>query len=269
MEKLLLGKGIKKKSSSAGSSSLCDFHMFVMKGHGECGDSAFAYCDDNQAIIAVFDGVSGEPGAAHASSLAAADVLESLKGKQPSEDNLKEALIHASRKILHGYTTATIISISKDGSFVMASVGDSPVYGLNSKSELDLEMNLGRPVGKGDSILKFMNFRSMVTSVLGPSEVDMEIRFNQGRISKGEVFIIASDCLCDNLFVKVADGYVTDASGSDDLQSIIGSLREPEKILKSIEDEILKRMQQGNVEKPGKMLSPKQDDLSIIVLRWL
>jgi serine/threonine protein phosphatase PrpC len=231
--------------------------------------SAFAYCDDERAIIAVFDGVSGEPDAAHASSLAATEVLEFLKEKHHDDKVIRDALIHASREILKGYTTASVISITKDGSFIMATVGDSPIYGVAADGDLGLEIKPGRPVGKGDAIFKFMNFRTLVTSVLGPSEVDMEIQMKEGKISKNEMLILASDGLSDNLFVKVKEGYVTDASGVDDLKELIGTLRDPEKIVKKLEEELKSRIPKGKIEKPGAVLHPKNDDLAIIVLRWL
>jgi serine/threonine protein phosphatase PrpC len=269
MEKLLLGKGITKKASASCESKICNLHMLLMKGHGECGDSAFAYCDDERVIIAVFDGVSGEPDASHASSLAATEVLEFLKSKPHDDKSIRDALIHASKEIMKGYTTASVISILKDGSFIMATVGDSPIYGIDSDGELGLEIKPGRPVGKGDAIFKFMNFRTLVTSVLGPSEVDMEIQMKEGKISKDQMIILASDGLSDNLFVKVTDGYVTDASGSDDLKEIIGDIKTPEKIVKKLEEELSSRIPKGNIEKPGAVLHPKADDLAIIALRWL
>jgi serine/threonine protein phosphatase PrpC len=269
MERLLLGRGITEKASAGLKTQICELHMLVRKGHGECGDSAFAYCDDERAILAVFDGVSGEPDAANASSLAATHVIEFLKSKPHDDKAIRDALIHASREILKGYTTASVVSIQKNGSFIMASVGDSPIYGLNKSGELGLEIPPGRPVGKGDAIFKFMNFRTLVTSVLGPSEVDMEIQIKEGKISSGEILIIASDGLSDNLFVKVKDGYVEDASGSDDLKDLIGALSDPRKIVKNLEDELSKRIAKGKVEKPGLVLFPKHDDLAIIVLRWL
>ncbi len=269
MEKLLLGKGISDKASASCESKICNLHMVVIKGHGECGDSAFAYCDDERVIIAVFDGVSGEPDASHASSLAATDIIEFLKPKPHNDRNIRDAIIHASKEILKGYTTASIISITKDGSFIMATVGDSPIYGMDKEGELGLEIRPGRPVGKGDAIFKFMNFRTLVTSVLGPSEIDMEIQMKEGKISKDEIIILSSDGLSDNLFVKVKDGYVEDASGADDLKELIGEMKTPEKIVKTLEEELKSRISKGNVEKPGLVLHPKPDDLAIIVLRWL
>jgi serine/threonine protein phosphatase PrpC len=269
MENLLLGKRITQKASAGFESKICHIHALVMKGHGECGDSAFVYSDDERAIIAVFDGVSGEPDAAHASSLGATELLEFLKKKPHDDKSIRDALIHASKQIIKGYTTASVISILKDGSFIMATVGDSPIYGMDKDGNLGLEIKPGRPVGKGDAIFKFMNFRTLVTSVLGPSEVDMEIQMKEGRISKGEILILASDGLSDNLFVKVKEGYVTDASGSDDLKELIGELKTPEKIVKRLEEELTARISTGKIEKPGEVLHPKPDDLAIIVLRWL
>jgi serine/threonine protein phosphatase PrpC len=93
MEKLMPGAAIKKQMTSSLSSGFGEACALVKRGHEECGDSAFIYIDDDKAILGVFDGVSGEPGAATASSLAATVVLEALKGlKKVDEEAIKKAL---------------------------------------------------------------------------------------------------------------------------------------------------------------------------------
>ncbi len=269
MEKLLLGRGIMTKAEHGGRTKLCQFYALVKKGHEECGDSAFVYADETQAIIAVLDGVSGEAGAASASSLAAASVLESLKGKRPTEKDIREAFISASRKIMHGFTTISVVMVDEGGRFIMASVGDSPIYGITREGGIGLEHPLGRPVADGDALLKFLSFRNLVTSVLGPSSTDIEIRVSKGTIKKGEMVLIASDGLSDNLYLITKAGYVTDSSGVQDLKRLIGKLRSPERIVKMLDKEVESRISKGKVEEKCRVLVPKEDDVAIIALRWL
>jgi len=267
MEKLLLGNNIKDKDECGEKGKLCDFYAIVQKGHEECGDSAFAYTDD-KVIFAVLDGVSGEPGAASASSIAAITILETLKTKKLTEKAVKEAVIAATRQISHGLTTLALVFIDKKGSFIMASVGDSPIYGI-SKGKIGMEIPLGRPVNSGDSLLKFLSFRNLVTSVLGPSGVDIELHMKKGKLKKGEMVILASDGLSDNLYLITTEGYVTDASGSKDLKELIGASKDPKAIVKKLMKEVQDRISKGKIEKNGKVLVPKVDDIAIIALRWL
>lgn len=269
MERLLLGSGISAKAETGGRMGLCEYHMLVRRGHEECGDSAFFYCDSKQVIMGVLDGVSGEHGAASASSLAACEVLERLKGKRPTERALKEAIVHASGKIIAGFTTIALAMIDSKGSFMMASVGDSPIYSIAEDGGLDLEIPLGRPVGEGDAILKFFYFRNLVSSVLGPSGAHIEMRLRKGKLKKGEVLILASDGLTDNLYMGTKEGYIADPAGKEDLKALVGKLRNPKGIVKMLEGEVAERLMKGRVEGKGRILVPKQDDLAIIALRWL
>jgi serine/threonine protein phosphatase PrpC len=269
MEKLMPGAGIKKQMTSNASSAMGEVSALVRKGHEECGDSAFIYLDDDKAILGVFDGVSGEPGAATASSLAATSVLEILrKAKKADEKIIRKAFFEANEAILHGFTTATIAFIQKDGTALVAGVGDSPVYGVTAKGVATLELPLGRAVGDGDSVLKFFYYRNLVTSVLGPSGVDIHIHTRKGKLMKGEMLLLASDCLTDNLKVKVKDGYVIDSSGSVDLTGLIGKPGKLESLVKKLAKELHERLIKGKVEKKNSYLVPKEDDLAVIAFRF-
>lgn len=270
MEKLMLGKAIRKEMSFGCSTKIGECFSFVRKGHEECGDSAFVYMDSKKAILGIFDGVSGEPGAASASSTAASTALELLKKHdRPNGKIMAKALAKASRKIRNGYTTATLCFIANDGSTILAGVGDSPVYGITKKGKIALELPLGRAVGDDNAVFKFFFFRNLVTSVLGPSGVDIHIHTREGKIGKGEMILIATDCLNDNLHIKVHNGYVKDSSGTKDLEKIIGKLKKPESIVKKIAREIKKRIAAGKKETKGHMLVPKEDDLALIAFRKL
>jgi serine/threonine protein phosphatase PrpC len=269
MEKLMLGEGIKTEASAGAKSKLGECFCYVSRGHEECGDSAFFYLDDRKAILGVFDGVSGESGAASASSIAASAVLESLRKKDRADERaIRKALSSASGAITKGYTTAVVAFIEKDGTALVAGVGDSPIYGVTKKGEVALELPLGRPVGDNDAVFKFFYFRNLVTSVLGPSGVDIHIHTRKGKLRKGEMLILASDCLNDNLFLKVKEGYIADSSGNEDLGKLIGKLRKPESTVKKIAKEIKRRVAAGKVEEEGRILVPKENDLAVIAFRF-
>lgn len=241
----------------------------MKRGHYECGDSAFAYCDAGKAILGVFDGVSGEPGAAIASSDAATAVLNSLKNaERPGAKELKQALIDGHLAIRLGATTATVLIILKDRSFIAASVGDSPLYGINAKGKLALELPLARSVGDGDSILKFFHFRAIVTEVLGGAG-EPRARIREGKLKRGEGFILASDGLSDNLFVKSSGGYVSDTSGEADLKALIADEKSPKTLVSSLMGRVSKRIAGERAEEPGRVLVPKQDDVAIAAVELL
>lgn len=269
MKRLIAGTGVRASESCSAAAPFCDFSAFVKKGHEECGDSAFVYCDREKFAAGVFDGVSGEPGAASASSEAAAAALESLaKARKADENALEEAVAVANRAVDRGYTTAALVLVARDGSFAVAGVGDSPVYGITSKGGVDVELPLGRAAGDGDSVMKLLHFRNLVTSVLGRSGTDIAMHSRSGKLKKGEVLILASDGLSDNLFFGVKGGYVHDTAGAADLKSLLGRGRNPRAIIRTLARTVAARLAGGRVEKEGSMLVPKEDDLAIVALRF-
>lgn len=268
MEKLIKGRDVTDQESTTGKNSFCEFSLTVKKGHPECGDSAFVFSDDEKLVIGVFDGVSGEPGAEEASSDAAEAALDYLKKlDNAGEEEMKESLSRAHLAISISSTTASLLFLRKDGTFIVVAIGDSPIYGVDSKGKVGLEVPLARTVKDNDSILKYFAFRNYILSALGgPAEL-LDVSIREGRLKKGEMFIIASDGLSDNLFVKVKDGYVTDSSGASDLQSLIKGKRTPSAIVKSLMAEIAKRLSIGRVEKKGQSLVPKEDDIAIAAVK--
>jgi serine/threonine protein phosphatase PrpC len=268
MEKLILGSEVADSESVSGKNKFSEFSVLVKKGHDDCGDSAFVYCDEDKTIIAVFDGVSGEAGAANASSQAAAAILGALKGESRMDAKKMEgALRDAQKKVTFGLTTAAVAFIRKSGSFVIAGVGDSPVYGIDKKGKISLELPLARAVKDGDAILKYFYYRNLLTSAIGPDSAG-ELAMRSGKLEKGEALILASDGLSDNLFVKTKEGFVTDSSGTDDLAEI-ASGESSESIVTALAGEVAKRISVGRIEKKDSMLVPKADDLAIAALRML
>ncbi len=268
MERLICGEDVEESKSSSGSAPFCAYSMVVERGHGECGDSAFVFVTKTRLIAGVFDGVSGDPGAAAASSEAAKAVLSHLRGlKAISEKDVEEALSAAHCAILLGATTASILILESNGSFIISSIGDSPVFSVTRGGAASLELPLARVVSDGDSILKFFHFRNLVSSVLG-SDNELAVNIRSGRMKAGESFIMASDGLSDNLEIEVEDGYVLDSSGEADLRRIIRGKKGPKEAVKSIMAAIRGRMKGGRKESARGLLVPKDDDISIVAVRF-
>jgi len=269
MRKLLAGLKIGGSEEFGGENAFCEFFTMVKKGHEECGDSIFVYYDETRLAVGLFDGVSGEEGAASASSDAASAALKYLaKAKKPDENTMKEAMAKANGAIRSGFTTAALVLIIKDGSFMVAGVGDSPIYSINAKGEADVELPIGRPVGDTHSILKFLALRNLVTSVLGNSGGDINMHVRAGKMKKGETLLLASDGLSDNLYFKVNEGYVSDTAGSADLAKLIGKDRNPEAMVKILAKQVAARLAKGKVEEKTRWLVPKQDDLAMAAIRF-
>jgi serine/threonine protein phosphatase PrpC len=267
MEKLI--KKVKAQKGASGKNPFSEFSMMVRKGHSECGDSAFIFSDDKKLVVGIFDGVSGDPGAEVASSDAAEATLKYLKGlDKAKEKDMKEALSKAHLAIKIGSTTGLILFLERDGSFIVASIGDSPVYSI-TEGKASLELPLARAVKDGDAILKFFAFRNLINAALGGPAEYLNVSIRSGKLKKGEMFILASDGLMDNLFVEVKGGYVTDSSGSADLGSLIRRKKTPAAIVKLLMETIEKRIKVGKVEKKGRVLHPKDDDIAIAVVKRL
>jgi len=268
MEKLIEGSNVKNSKSFSCKTKIGQCSSVVKKGHEECGDSAFIYMDDEKAIIAVLDGVSGEPGAASASSDAAAAMLKLLrKQKKADEKIMKKAFMAGSKAVSYGYTTASVCFVQKNGSAMVASTGDSPIYGIDKRGRISLELPLGRAVGDNDSIFKFFFFRNLVTSVIGPSGTPINMHTKTGKLKKGDILIIASDGLTDNLYMEVENGYVKDSSGCHDLKRLIGKSKNPKPIVTKLMKELKKRIEGEKKEVNNTVLVPKKDDIAIAVFK--
>jgi len=265
----LLGMEIKKEKAGSISVPFADISYLVRRMHDACGDSAFIHADKKKVIIAVFDGVSGEQGAEQASSVAAIAILNHLKDiDSPSKDDLQEAMVQGHSHITNGYTTALVVIVEKNGRFSSASVGDSALYSIDKAGMIKLELLPKRIVGEGSSIFRFMAFRNIVGSVLG-APGDMEIFFKEGMLDAGDLLLMATDGITDNLKFDVEEGKVKDCSGERDLKEIIGEKNEAKAIIKTIEEEIMRRIENKvQINEAKESLIIKRDDLAIICLKF-
>lgn len=261
----LLGTEIKKEKKGELSTKFADMAYTVRRMHDVCGDSAFIYEDSNKAILAVLDGVSGEEGAEQASSVAAVAILNHLKRiESPTKEDVQEALITGAANIVYGLTTALVVVLDKKGGFIAGSVGDSVLYSLDKKGILKLEILPMRIVGEGSPVFRFLMFRNMVPSVLG-LPADMEIYLKQGTLDPGDMLLLMTDGITDNLKIKIEEKKIKDCSGIDDLKEIIGKESDITKIVKKIRREILRRMEDRvDIKEEEESLIIKPDDLAII-----
>ena len=265
----LLGSAIGGEERGGFQEGFAEVSYVVRKGHEACGDSAFAYVDDRKAIIAVFDGVSGEPGAEQASSVAAVATLNSLKAKDsPTKDDIQEAFVEAHSNITYGFTTAAVAVVERKGRFISGSVGDSTLYSLGRKGRVRLELVPMRIVGNGTPVMDFLMQRAVVPVALGlPS--DMQIYMREGRLSDGDSLLLMTDAVLDNLSVNVRKGKVSDCSGVADLTRILRGAAGIKEAVSRIRDEIVRRMDaRFDIRDPDAVLVAKQDDMAIVGLRF-
>jgi hypothetical protein len=263
----LLGNRIGDEERGSFSEPFADIAYDVRRGHETCGDSAFAYCDDKKAVIAVFDGVSGEPGAAEASSIAALAILNHLKGKDsPTKNDMQESLVNAHANVIVGYTTASVAVVERGGRFICASVGDSTIYSLGKDGGMKLELQPMRTVGKGAPVDEFI-FQRMVVPVALGLDADMQILMREGKLDDGDFLLVMTDAIMDNLKIKVKGGKVADTSGVEDLRLIIGDASGAANVVKSIRDETVRRMDaRFDIREKDSVLVSKLDDLAIVGL---
>lgn len=265
----LLGKDIKTEKKGDAECEYAQIAYDVRRMHDVCGDSALIYMDEKKIILAVLDGVSGEQGAEQASSIAAIAILNYLREKDRiTKEDLQDALTGAHSHIVYGFTTALVVAIKPDGSFLSASIGDSTFYSLGRNSELDLVMDVMRMVGVGSPVFRFALFRNNVTSVLG-LDADLEIYFKDGMLEPGDTLILVTDGILDNLKFQTEDNKVKSCSGTEDMKEIIGKKHEAKAIVRNIRSEILKRMKNpAEIKEGNQSLIIKPDDFAIIAIHF-
>ncbi len=249
--------------------AFADISYFVRRGHSVCGDSAFVHVDDSKVVAAVLDGVSGEEGADHASSVAAVAIVNYLRGiAAPDKDDIQDAFVKAHINLSFGLTTVVLAVIMKDGRFLCGSVGDSMAYSLDTKGTVRLELPGARVVGPGTPILRFLMYRNVVPAALG-MQGGMEILFKQGELRQGDSILLMSDGVTDNLTIYVEDGVVKDCGGAKDLALMVEGAKDTRSVVRRIRDEVVKRMEERyDIRDPDRVLVAKKDDVALIGIRY-
>ncbi len=266
MEKIILASEVGDSLSADGKSAAFSLSAIVKKGHDHCGDSAFIYWDDERTFGGVFDGVSGDADADLASGKAAQSVLGLLKLiKKADEEELKKVLWNTNQVIKRGFTTASIFFIEKNGNYAIASVGDSPIFTIINSKVLSESVS-DRPVGIGSPVFEFFQSRNIVSSVLGMKEI--QIQTKSDKLEKGDLLLLCSDGISDNLLIKVKNNFIVDDSGTQDLSEILKKETDPKKIVKKLSADIIARMDHPPMLKTDFVFEPKQDDLSILACKF-
>ena len=265
----LIGTEIKGEEKGNFSEGFADIAYLVRKGHDVCGDSAFIAVDENKAVLAVLDGVSGEPDAEQASSVAALAMLNYLKNiESPTQEEIQEAFVTGHSNIISGFTTAVVVVVQKNGKFIAGSVGDSAFYGIDKGRKIILEIPPARIVGEGSPVSSFIPMRNAVPSALGLPG-DLNILIKQGKLENGEIVLLATDAVMDNMKVKIKDDAVIDSSGIEDLGDIIKGANDPVQVVGKVCGEVVKRMAKVTEKKDkDSILVTKPDDLAVVCLRF-
>ena len=105
----MLGTEIGSETRGDVREAFAQVSWFIRRGHNVCGDSAFVHMDDSKVVAAVLDGVSGEPGADQASSVAAVALVNHLKNiASPDKNDIQNAFVKAHSNIVFGLTTVAL-----------------------------------------------------------------------------------------------------------------------------------------------------------------
>jgi serine/threonine protein phosphatase PrpC len=265
----MLGTEIGSETRGDVREAFAQVSWFIRRGHNVCGDSAFVHMDDSKVVAAVLDGVSGEPGADQASSVAAVALVNHLKNiASPDKNDIQNAFVKAHSNIVFGLTTVALAVIMKDGRFLCGSVGDSMAYSVETRGTARPELPGARIVGPGSPLLRYLTYRNVVPAALGMQK-DMEMCFKRGELSKGESVLLMTDGVTDNLTIYVENGVVKDCTGAKDLGSIIGDAKDAASVVRRIGDEIIRRMDaKFDIRDPGRVLVAKKDDVAVICVRY-
>ena len=243
---------------------------YVKKGknHETCDDAALLVVNEKFALIGVFDGVSGGKFACEASERALRAVKFFIT--QNFDDSVDERIVEraieeANFAIDNGATTASIALVFPDGRYFFANVGDSHIY-KRDKHEKISRITVDEKQANGSGFTVYINSRYLLPHSLGGIIGIIDV--GHGKLEKGEFLFAMSDGISDNLVIEVDGGVIKEVSGARDLEIIIGANDEPAEITDAISKEIKERMQDSEKSNNGEMLVPKEDDASLVVLKY-
>ncbi|HKW05526.1 MAG TPA: PP2C family serine/threonine-protein phosphatase [Nitrososphaerales archaeon] len=167
--------------------------------HRENQDSLLV--DEEKSIFAIADGVGGYEGGKIASLLAVQLLQENL-GRDSTERDLRECIrqIHddmqnQAKELDHPYmgTTLAVCKIVSSDSAICANVGDSPIFLVRNGSAVALYQ---------DDSERYSNPQNTwsLTQYLGLPVGRIEVHSRITDLMKGDVLLICSDGVSDNLF---------------------------------------------------------------------
>jgi serine/threonine protein phosphatase PrpC len=243
---------------------------YVRKGktHKTCDDAVLLVANENFALIGVFDGVSGEAFAANASETALRVIkffITQNFGKIDNEKIIERSIEEANLKINKGATTASIALLLANGEYFFGNIGDSHIYTISERGKIEC-ITKDEKEANGSSFTEYINSRFIVNNALGGLIRNLDI--GKGKLKKGEFLLAMSDGVIDNLFIEIDSGVIVDNSGARDLENMIKGKHEPVDIIIALSNEIKNRMSGTEIINNGKILVPKEDDVSVVVLKY-
>ncbi|HSG65059.1 MAG TPA: protein phosphatase 2C domain-containing protein [Gammaproteobacteria bacterium] len=211
-------------------------------------------------VLAVADGVGGNPGGQEASVLAVRVLHDTLLATSPEPDNLRTAIVdaveEANRRVLElgrGAATTLVVGEVLNGQVRSYHVGDSELMSVGQRGRIKLRVTPHSPTGFAveaglldeDEAVRH-DTRHLLFNVIGSADMRIEIG-TPARLDPFDTVILSSDGLLDNLYI-------------DEIIKSIRSGRLPEAA-----DE-LTRLARARMEGTGKGPS-KPDDFTVILFR--
>lgn len=242
--------------------------VHTLRGPGREGSSedaaAILQADADTWVLAVADGVGGQPGGRHASALALRELDRAIAEAPRDSDNgswLRSAIIdgieRANRAVLDlGTGAGTTLAVAEIGPGYVRPyhVGDSAVLLVGQRGRVKLQTTPHSPVGFAVEAGLLEEHEAMhhellhiISNVIGDPEMRIEIG-SELAMAERDTLVVASDGLLDNLF-------------ADEIRDLVrvGPL---ERVVHELRARVSRRM---HGESPGCPCKP--DDCTVIVFR--
>ncbi|MFH2106940.1 MAG: PP2C family serine/threonine-protein phosphatase [Candidatus Micrarchaeota archaeon] len=243
-----------------------------------CQDVAIAHASEQFALFGVLDGYRNQ---GHVLSRLLGDgILDACGNLPPREVSLfkimERALSSISGEVTADMGTTVLLAlVFPDGNFEVISRGDSGVYFRTSKSlnclfdheNVRNDENVIVPV-VGMAFMDYADSRHAVVDSVISGRLDMEkVRSNFGRMSQGNVVLLATDGVTKNLGIILdSELRVLHASGSQDLCDYLQVIDGASAIRDSVDTLVISRLQLPHRIEDGIGYAPDKDDRAIIVI---
>ena len=183
---------------------------------------------DDAGVLALADGVGGQPGGAGASALALRTLAKSIERRAPG-DSLRGAILdgieEANRAVLAlGSATTIVVAELKGNTMRSYHVGDSVALVCGQRGRVKLQTVPHSPVGYAveagvldeDEALEHAD-RHLITNALGSADMRIEIA-SRVELAARDTLLLASDGLVDNLYPSeivelIRKGALLDSAG--------------------------------------------------------